>query len=50
MLRAYRMNAVLAGTSKGRPSHKDFFQRKHRAAVAGIEIAQRSNQSKTEKG
>ena len=42
--------AVLAGNSKGCPSHRDFFQRKHRAEVAGIAIAQRSNQSKTEKG
>ena len=42
--------AVLAGTSKGRPSQKDIFLGKHKTAAAGIEAEQQSNQSKTEKG
>lgn len=42
--------AVLSGNSKGRPSHRDFLQQRHGAAFAGVAPAQRSNQSKTEKG
>ncbi len=41
--------AVLSGNSKGCPSQGDFFQRRRRAEAAGLAVAQRSNQSKTEK-
>jgi hypothetical protein len=41
--------AVLSGNSKGYPSQGDFFQRRRRAEAAGLAVAQRSNQSKTEK-
>ena len=41
--------AVLSGNSKGCPSQGDFFQRSRRAEAAGLAVAQRSNQSKTEK-